>query len=59
MKAVYIAERGRSRRSFAAMVHYGGLRSVVRRTFELAEVAKAHEVMSGRDFFGKLVLRVP
>lgn len=50
---------GRSRRSFAAMVHYDGLRSVVGQTFELAEVAKAHEVMSGRDFFGKLVLRVP
>lgn len=53
---------GRSRRSFAAMVHmvhYGSLRGVVGRTFELAEVAKAHEVMSGRDFFGKLALRVP
>lgn len=53
---------GRSRRSFAAMmhmVHYGGLRGIVGRTFELADVAKAHEVMSGRDFFGKLVLRVP
>jgi NADPH:quinone reductase-like Zn-dependent oxidoreductase len=53
---------GRSRRSFAAMmhmVHYGGLRGVVGRTFELADAAKAHEVMSGRDFFGKLVLRVP
>ena len=52
----------RSRRSFAAMmhmVHYGGLRGVVGRTFELADAAKAHEVMSGRDFFGKLVLRVP
>jgi NADPH:quinone reductase-like Zn-dependent oxidoreductase len=51
----------RSRRSFAAMmhmVHYGGLRGVVGRTFELADAAKAHEVMSGRDFFGKLVLRV-
>jgi NADPH:quinone reductase-like Zn-dependent oxidoreductase len=52
----------RSRRSFAAMMHmarYGGLRGVVGRTFELAEAAKAHEVMAGRDFFGKLVLRVP
>jgi NADPH:quinone reductase-like Zn-dependent oxidoreductase len=37
----------------------GGLRGVVGRTFELAEAAKAHEVVSGRDFFGKLVLRVP
>jgi len=52
----------RSRRSFAAMmhmVHYGGLRGVVGRTFDLADAAKAHEVMAGRDFFGKLVLRVP
>jgi NADPH:quinone reductase-like Zn-dependent oxidoreductase len=52
----------RSRRSFAAMmhmVHHGGLRGVVGRTFELAEAATAHEVMAGRDFFGKLVLRVP
>ncbi len=33
--------------------------SVVGRTFDMAEAAKAHEVMAGRDFFGKLVLRVP
>jgi NADPH:quinone reductase-like Zn-dependent oxidoreductase len=52
----------RSRRSFAAMMHmarYGGLHGVVGKTFDLAETAKAHEVMAGRDFFGKLVLRVP
>ena len=52
----------RSRRSFAAMMHmarYGGLRGVVGRIFDLADAAKAHEVMAGRDFFGKLVLRVP
>jgi len=52
----------RSRRSFAAMMHmahYGGLRGVVGQTFDLSEAAKAHEVMTGRDFFGKLVLRVP
>ena len=52
----------RSRRSFAAMMHmarYGGLRGVIGWTFDLAEAAKAHEVMAGRDFFGKLVLRVP
>ena len=52
----------RSRRSFAAMMHmahYGGLRGVVGRVFDLADAAKAHEVMAGRDFFGKLVLRVP
>jgi len=53
---------GRSRRSFAAMmhvVHHGGLRGVVGRTFDLADTAKAHETMTGRDFFGKLVLTVP
>jgi NADPH:quinone reductase-like Zn-dependent oxidoreductase len=52
----------RSRRSFAAMMHmvaYGGLRGVVGRTFKMEEAAVAHEVMAGRDFFGKLVLRVP
>ncbi len=52
----------RSRRSFAAMMHsahYGGLRGVVGQTFDLAEAGRAHEVMTGRDFFGKLVLRVP
>lgn len=27
--------------------------------FDLSEAARAHEVMAGRDFFGKLVLRVP
>jgi NADPH:quinone reductase-like Zn-dependent oxidoreductase len=52
----------RSRRSFAAMmhmVHYGRLRGVVDKTFDLAETARAHEVMTGRDFFGKLVILVP
>ena len=52
----------RSRRSFAAMmhmVHHGGLRGVVGQTFDLEEAGKAHEVMGGRNFFGKLVLRVP
>ena len=52
----------RSRRSFAAMlhmVHYGRLRGVVGQTFDLANTAQAHQVMTGRDFFGKLVLRVP
>jgi NADPH:quinone reductase-like Zn-dependent oxidoreductase len=40
------------------MVHRGGLCGVVDRTFEVAEAAKAHEVIAGGDFFGKLVLRV-
>jgi NADPH:quinone reductase-like Zn-dependent oxidoreductase len=52
----------RSRRSFAAMmhmVHYGRLRGVVDKTFDLEDTARSHEVMTGRDFFGKLVLLVP
>src|SRR5262249_59139579 len=52
----------RSRRSFAAMlhmVHYGRLRGVIGQTFDLADTARAHQVMTGRDFFGKLVLPLP
>jgi NADPH:quinone reductase-like Zn-dependent oxidoreductase len=52
----------RSRRSIAAMmhmVHRGGIRGVVDRMFELAQAGRAHEVTAGRDFFGKLVMRVP
>jgi NADPH:quinone reductase-like Zn-dependent oxidoreductase len=41
------------------MVHYGGLRGVVDRTLALADAAKAHEITTGRDFFGKLILQVP
>jgi NADPH:quinone reductase-like Zn-dependent oxidoreductase len=51
-----------SRRSFAVMMHMmhrAGLRGVVDRTFDMAHAGKAHEVTAGRDFFGKLVLRVP
>jgi NADPH:quinone reductase-like Zn-dependent oxidoreductase len=52
----------RSRRSFAAMmhmVHCGGLRGLVSRAFELAQAGRAREPTAGRDFFGKLVLRIP
>jgi NADPH:quinone reductase-like Zn-dependent oxidoreductase len=55
-------QRGTDCRSFAVMMHmvaYGGLRGVVGRTFDLEEAARAHEVTAGRDFFGKLILRVP
>lgn len=41
------------------MINAGKLRSVVGRTFELKDAAEAHRVMESRDFFGKLVLRVP
>ena len=59
---ILMGSGARSRRSFAAMlhmVHYGRLRGVVGQTFDLADTAQAHQVMTGRDFFGKLVLRVP
>ena len=41
------------------MVHYGRLRGGVGQTFDLADTAQAHQVMTGRDVFGTLVLRVP
>ena len=41
------------------LVDHGRLRGVVGQTFDLADTAKAHQVMTGRDFFGKLVLHVP
>jgi hypothetical protein len=44
-----LSSRGAQRNSFTA----------ADLTFELAEAGKAHEVIEGRDFFGKLVLRVP
>ncbi len=50
---------GHAQYAMMHMVTYGGLRGVVGRTFDLGEAAKAHEVMAGRDFFGKLVLHVP
>ena len=34
------------------------VRGVVHKTFQLQDAAKAHEMMEGRDFFGKLVLTV-
>ena len=41
------------------MAARGAIRGVVHQTFPLEEAASAHEVMEGRDFFGKLVLTVP
>ena len=54
--------RGPQRGGFAAllhMVHDGRLRGVVGQTFDLADTAKTHQVIAGRDSFGKPVLRVP
>lgn len=53
---------GRSRREFAdfmRLVHRGALHGVVGRVFPLEEAAAAHKLMEDRDFFGKIVLRIP
>ncbi len=50
----------RSRKSFVDMmklINRGELHGVVSQVFPLPEVAKAHEVMASRDFFGKLVIK--
>ena len=52
---------GRTRRSFGEMmtvINRGELRGVVGQVFPLSEVARAHQVMESRDFFGKLVIQV-
>ena len=36
----------------------GVIRGIIHQTFPLEQAARAHEVMEGRDFFGKLVLTV-
>ena len=41
------------------MAGRGVVRGVVHETFPLKEAGRAHQVMEGRDFFGKLVLTVP
>ena len=53
---------GRSRRSFSEMmlvVHNGGIRMVVGKTFPLEEAVDALRTLDSRDFFGKLVLQTP
>ncbi|MBI4310495.1 MAG: zinc-binding dehydrogenase [Chloroflexi bacterium] len=53
---------GRSRREFndfMRLVHRGALRGVVGRVFPLEEARAAHKLMEDRDFFGKIVLRIP
>ena len=50
---------GRSQRTFVDMmkvVNHGSLRGVVGQVFPLEEVSQAHQMMDGRDFFGKLVI---
>lgn len=53
---------GRSRQEFVdfmRLVHRGALRGVVGRVFPLEEAGAAHKLMEDRDFFGKIVLRIP
>ena len=43
-------------RQIVQMAGSGTIRGIIHQTFPLEEAAKAHEVMEGRNFFGKLVL---
>ena len=43
-------------RQIVQMAGRGTIRGIIHQTFPLEEAAKAHEVMEGRNFFGKLVL---
>ena len=45
-------------RQIVEMAGKGLIRGVVHETFALEDAAKAHEAMEGRNFFGKLVLRM-
>ena len=46
-------------RQIVQMVEKGTLHAVIHETFPLADAARAHDTMEGRNFFGKLVLTVP
>ena len=53
---------GRTRRSFGEMmsvINRGELHGVVGQVFPLQDVARAHQVMESRDFYGKLVIQGP
>ncbi|MBI4200165.1 MAG: zinc-binding dehydrogenase [Chloroflexi bacterium] len=59
---VTLGSVGRSRREFVEfmrLVNRGILRAVVGRVFPLEQARDAHCLMESRDFFGKIVLRVP
>lgn len=43
----------------ARLVNAAQLHGTIGKVFELKEAAEAHRVMESRDFFGKLVLRIP
>ena len=45
-------------RQIVEMAGRGVIRGIIHQTFPLEDAAKAHEVMEGRNFFGKLVLRM-
>jgi NADPH:quinone reductase-like Zn-dependent oxidoreductase len=38
---------------------YGRLRPIVDSVYDLRDARAAHEKLESRDFFGKIVLRVP
>lgn len=53
---------GRTRRSFGEMmsvINRGELTGVVGQVFPLQDVARAHQVVESRDFYGKLVIKGP
>jgi len=53
---------GRTRRSFGEMmsvINRGELTGVVGQIFPLRDVARAHQVMESREFYGKLVIQGP
>lgn len=46
-------------RQIVEMAGRGVIRGVIHQTFPLEDAARAHEIMEGLSFFGKLVLTVP
>ena len=45
-------------RQIVEMLNRGKIRPAIHRTFPLEQAADAHRAMEGRDFFGKLVLKI-
>jgi NADPH:quinone reductase-like Zn-dependent oxidoreductase len=60
-QTVFGAFMGRNEdlRQIVELVARGTIRAVIHETFALEDVARAHEVMESRNFFGKLVVSVP
>lgn len=51
--------RNEDLRQIVELAGQGVIRGIIHQTFPLEEAARAHEMMEGRNFFGKLVLTVP